>query len=201
MKAWQVREWGEPEEMTLADAPIPEPGPGELRIANRAVGAEFFRHSADPGQVSVQAAVSFHAGRGSGGRGRRGRRGSNRLRAGRPGAGHAPGGRLRGIFTGARRRACSASRPEWISPKRRRCRSSITRPISRSTRGRRSKAGEWLLVHAGASGVGMAAIQIGKAMGARMIATAGSPEKLDFCRDAGRGPRHRLQRCGAGWTG
>jgi len=41
-------------------------------------------------------------------------------------------------------------------------------------------AGEWLLVHAGASGVGMSAIQIGKALGARVIATAGSPEKLAF---------------------
>ena len=40
--------------------------------------------------------------------------------------------------------------------------------------------GETLLVHAGASGVGMSAIQIGKAMGARVIATAGSPEKLRF---------------------
>ena len=35
-------------------------------------------------------------------------------------------------------------------------------------------SGEWLLVHAGASGVGMSAIQIGKALGARVIATAGS---------------------------
>src|SRR5260370_30963292 len=45
--------------------------------------------------------------------------------------------------------------------------------------------GEWLLVHAGASGVGIAAIQIGKALGARIIATAGSEAKLDFCRAQG----------------
>ncbi len=42
------------------------------------------------------------------------------------------------------------------------------------------REGETLLVHAGASGVGMAAIQIGKALGARVIATAGEPAKLDF---------------------
>lgn len=42
------------------------------------------------------------------------------------------------------------------------------------------RAGEWLLVHAGASGVGMSAIQLGRAFGARVIATAGSPEKLAF---------------------
>jgi NADPH2:quinone reductase len=46
-------------------------------------------------------------------------------------------------------------------------------------------AREWLLVHAGASGVGMSAIQIGKAAGARIIATAGSPEKLAFCLEQG----------------
>jgi NADPH2:quinone reductase len=45
--------------------------------------------------------------------------------------------------------------------------------------------GEWLLVHAGASGVGMAAIQLGRAFGARVIATAGSAAKLEFARRQG----------------
>ncbi len=45
--------------------------------------------------------------------------------------------------------------------------------------------GEWLLVHAGASGVGMSAIQIGKALGAHVIATAGSERKLEFARREG----------------
>ena len=39
----------------------------------------------------------------------------------------------------------------------------------------RLKAGETLLVHAAAGGVGIAAVQIGKALGARVIATAGGP--------------------------
>jgi len=45
--------------------------------------------------------------------------------------------------------------------------------------------GETLLVHAAAGGVGLSAVQIGKALGARVIATAGSPEKLEIARDAG----------------
>jgi NADPH2:quinone reductase len=45
--------------------------------------------------------------------------------------------------------------------------------------------GQTLLVHAGAGGVGSAAVQLGAALGARVIATAGSPEKLDFCRSLG----------------
>jgi NADPH2:quinone reductase len=47
------------------------------------------------------------------------------------------------------------------------------------------QAGETLLVHAGAGGVGSAAVQLGAALGARVIATAGSAEKLDFCRSMG----------------
>src|SRR5207302_4388779 len=45
--------------------------------------------------------------------------------------------------------------------------------------------GEWLLVHAGASGVGVSAIQLGRAAGARVIATAGSTEKLDYAKKQG----------------
>ena len=45
--------------------------------------------------------------------------------------------------------------------------------------------GQSLLVHAGAGGVGSAAIQLGVALGARVLATAGSPEKLDWCRELG----------------
>jgi NADPH2:quinone reductase len=47
------------------------------------------------------------------------------------------------------------------------------------------KAGETLLVHAGAGGVGSAAIQLGKAAGATVIATAGSDEKVEVCRRLG----------------
>ncbi|MFI5316262.1 MAG: NADPH:quinone oxidoreductase family protein [Myxococcota bacterium] len=47
------------------------------------------------------------------------------------------------------------------------------------------RAGETLLVHAAAGGVGVAAVQIGKALGARVIATAGGAEKLDVARRAG----------------
>ena len=47
------------------------------------------------------------------------------------------------------------------------------------------KAGEILLVHAGAGGVGSAAIQLGKAAGARVVATAGSDAKVELCRSLG----------------
>ena len=47
------------------------------------------------------------------------------------------------------------------------------------------RAGETLLVHGGASGIGTLAIQLGKALGARVACTAGSQAKLDRCRELG----------------
>jgi len=47
------------------------------------------------------------------------------------------------------------------------------------------KAGETLLIHAGAGGVGSAAIQLGKAAGAKVVATAGTDAKVDLCRRLG----------------
>lgn len=47
------------------------------------------------------------------------------------------------------------------------------------------QAGEVLLVHGGAGGTGSAAIQLGKAFGNEVIATASSEEKLDYCRSLG----------------
>lgn len=47
------------------------------------------------------------------------------------------------------------------------------------------RAGETVLVHAAGSGVGVAAVQIGKLLGARVIATAGSDDKLRRARELG----------------
>jgi len=52
------------------------------------------------------------------------------------------------------------------------------------TRGR-LKAGETLLVHGGSSGIGSTAIELAKAFGATVIATAGSDAKCAFCRTLG----------------
>ncbi|HEU0158887.1 MAG TPA: NAD(P)H-quinone oxidoreductase [Hyphomicrobiaceae bacterium] len=49
----------------------------------------------------------------------------------------------------------------------------------------RLAAGEWLLVHGGSSGIGTTAIQLAKAFGAKVIATAGSAAKCRACLDLG----------------
>ncbi|QUR69347.1 NAD(P)H-quinone oxidoreductase [Mycobacterium spongiae] len=46
-------------------------------------------------------------------------------------------------------------------------------------------AGQLVLIHGGASGVGSHAVQVARAVDARVAVTAGSPEKLELCRDLG----------------
>ena len=46
-------------------------------------------------------------------------------------------------------------------------------------------AGQTVLVHSGAGGVGSAAVQLGAALGARVIATASTADKLALCRELG----------------
>ncbi|WP_291378906.1 NAD(P)H-quinone oxidoreductase [Demequina sp.] len=48
-----------------------------------------------------------------------------------------------------------------------------------------ARPGETLLVHGGAGGIGSLAIQIGKAMGLRVIATAGAPDRAQWCESLG----------------
>jgi NADPH2:quinone reductase len=47
------------------------------------------------------------------------------------------------------------------------------------------RSGETLLVHGGSSGIGVTAIQLAKAFGARVVVTAGSPEKCEACLSLG----------------
>jgi NADPH2:quinone reductase len=49
----------------------------------------------------------------------------------------------------------------------------------------RCKAGDVVLIHGGTSGIGTTAIQLAKAFGARVFATAGSPEKARACEELG----------------
>lgn len=49
----------------------------------------------------------------------------------------------------------------------------------------RMAAGQSILIHGGSSGIGTHAIQVAKALGVRVAITAGTPDKLDACRDLG----------------
>ena len=49
----------------------------------------------------------------------------------------------------------------------------------------RLQAGEWVLVHGAAGGIGIAAIQVAKLFGAKVIATASTDEKRAACLEEG----------------
>src|SRR5258708_17620694 len=62
MQAWQVRAWGEPEEMILTETAVPEPVQGEVRIAHRAAALNFFDILQIQGKYQVKPPFPFTPG-------------------------------------------------------------------------------------------------------------------------------------------
>ncbi len=188
MKAWQVEAWGEPETMALNTVPVPEPGAGQLRIRNRAAGLNFFDVLQVQGKYQIKPPFPFTPGAEVAGV----------VDAVGPAPAGTPafqvGDQVLCMLTGGGAFAEYSIGPAhgtFALPKGMGFAEAAAMPIVYHTsyfalRDRAKLApGEWLLVHAGASGVGTSAIQIGRACGARVIATAASAEKLDFAKAQG----------------
>ena len=197
MKSWQVHAFCEPEQMTFDDIPVPEPGPNEVRIRNHAVALNFFDILQIQGKYQIKPPFPFTPGAEVAGI----------VDAAGPEVKHvSPGDAVmamthNGAF--AEYSLAAAGRTFHLIAGMDFAEAAAM-PVAYHTSyfALHRRAGlahrEWLLVHAGASGVGMSAIQIGKAYGARVIATAGSPEKQDFCR--AQGADHALSYSDAGWV-
>jgi NADPH:quinone reductase len=184
MKAWRVHSWGEPETMTLEETPTPEPAAGQVRIRNRAAGLNFFDILQVQGKYQVKPPFPFTPGAEVAGV----------VDAVGPGVTQfAVGDRVLSVTHGGGMAEYSLGRIEMTFPipEGMDFPEAAALPIVYHTsyfalRERALlQAGEWLLVHAGASGVGMSAIQLGRAFGARVIATAGSAGKLEFAKSLG----------------
>ena len=184
MKAWQVTAWGEPEQMSLAEVPVPEPGPHQVRIRNRAAALNFFDILQVQGKYQIRPAFPFTPGAEVAGE-------VDAVGAGV--AGLAPGDKVlafthNGGFAEYSLADAARTFPMFEGLE---FAEAAGFPVVYHTsyyalhRRAHLAAGEWLLVHAGASGVGVSAIQIGRACGARVLATAGSDAKLEFCRRQG----------------
>lgn len=180
MKAWQVTKLGTPEEMTFAEVADPAPGPGEVLVRNRAAGVNFFDVLQVAGRYQARPELPFIPGGEFAGTVEALGEGVHGLEEGDPVMGPPLGG---GYAEKSLVKENKALRiPEGMSFEQ-----AAGFPIVYQTswfalneRGK-LQPGETLLVHAGASGVGCAAIEIGKAMGARVLATAGTPAKRKFC--------------------
>jgi NADPH2:quinone reductase len=184
MQAWRVHAWGEPETMTLEEVAAAEPDAGHVRILNHAAALNFFDVLQVQGKYQVRPPFPFTPG------------------AEVAGVIDAVGADVTSVKVGDRVMAIPRAgafaeysvAPEasvFAMPEAMSFKEAAAMPIVYQTgyfamtHRYQVREGEWLLVHAGASGVGMAAIQIGKALGAKVIATAGSRAKLAFASTQG----------------
>src|SRR5258708_27987890 len=170
MKAWQVSEWGEPEEMKLAETPIPEPGKGEVRIANRAAALNFFDILQIQGKYQVKPPFPFTPGAEVAGIVDAIGAGVTGLDVGAQVLAMTPGGAFAEYSVAPAARVFRI--PEGMDFPEAAAMPIVTHtPYFALTPRAPLRSGEWLLAHAGASGVGMAAVPIGKALRAPMLPT------------------------------
>lgn len=179
MKAWQVTEWCEPEGMHFNEIGVPQPKPGQILVRVRAAALNFFDILQVQGKYQVKPPFPFTPGAEVAGEVEAVGEGVTQF---------AKGQRVLAMVNtgGFAEYAITEPHRTFAVPAGMDFPAAAAYPVvyqtsyfALVTRGQLAE-GEWLLVHAGGSGVGMSAIQIGKALGAHVIATAGSEEKLEF---------------------
>jgi NADPH2:quinone reductase len=177
MRAWRVHELGDPSAMTLDEVPTPTPADGQLLVKVRAAALNFPDVLMAAGLYQVRPPLPYIPGIELCGE----VEGTGQRVLGAPSEGN-------GTFADY---ALMDAARAWPVPEGMSDEKAAALYITYQTghvglhRRARLQAGEWLLVHAGAGGVGSAAVQLGKAAGAHVIATAGGPAKAQVCRDLG----------------
>jgi len=184
VRAWQVDRHGEPRDaLRLVDRPSPVPGSGELSVDVTAAAIGMPDVFLCRSTYAFSPPVPFVPGQEVCGR----------VRAAGDDVDWAPGTRIMGVTSFVDGRggfaeqtivpAHSAYRvPDAMSDV-----DAASFRIGYSTawiglvRRGRIESGEWLLVLGAAGGSGATAVQLGRALGARVIAVAAGPEKLAFC--------------------
>jgi len=184
MRAVVVDRWMEPSELAVSELPDPKVGSGQLGIEVRAAGCNFFDILLVQGRYQVKPPFPFvPGGEVAGvvrevGPGARGFSVGDRVLAAVPIGGYAERAAIPAALAHAMPEAMSFEEGAAFP---------IVYPTSYAGLVNRAalRPGETLLVHAAAGGVGLAAVQIGKALGARVIATAGGADKLRVAEQAG----------------
>jgi len=184
MRAVVVDRWMEPAELVVRELPDPVVGPGQLGVDVKAAGCNFFDILIVQGRYQVKPPFPFIPGGeiagvvNEVGSGVVGFAVGDRVLASAPMGGYADRIAIPAAF---------AHRMPDAMPFEEGASFPIVYPTSYAGLVYRAalQPGETLLVHAAAGGVGLAAVQIGKALGARVIATAGGPEKVRVAMEAG----------------
>lgn len=187
MRAWVCRRYVDPFELTIEDVPVPEPGPGEVLIEVAAAGFAFGETLVLNGTYQVRPPLPYTP--------------SNEL----AGIVRAVGDAVDRVKPGDRVAAFSfnlhgggmaefAVMPQdyvFALSDRLTFDQGAAFPVNSWTafnalyRRGRLEAGETLVVHGATGGIGVAAVQVGKAMGATVIATGGDDARLEVVRRLG----------------
>lgn len=181
MKAIRVHENGGPEQLQLEDVPLPEPGPGQARVKLHSIGVNFIDVYHRTGLYKMP--LPFTPGG----------EGAGVVTAVGGGAAVAVGDRVAwagGTGAYAEEAVVAADRLlpvppglEWDEAAAAPLQGMTAHYLVTDTY--RVQAGDTVLVHAAAGGVGLLLVQLAKARGARVIATVGTPEKARLAKEAG----------------
>jgi NADPH:quinone reductase len=187
MRAWQVKELGEPTEaLILEEVEDPEPGSGEVVVEVEAAALNFFDILLCRGEYQEHPSLPFTPGAEVSGTvvevgdGVDLQKGARVLAApALPKGGFAE--KVAAPVEGGVFPVPDAMPSEAVAAMH------LAYQTAYFALHRRAnlKEGETVLVHAGAGGVGSAAIQLANAAGARVISTAGGSEKVEICRKLG----------------
>ncbi|HEV7341336.1 MAG TPA: NADPH:quinone oxidoreductase family protein [Sphingopyxis sp.] len=179
MRALQVRELlSDHAGAGVSDIPVPQPGPGEVRVRVRAAAVNFPDLLMTRGAYQLKPDLPFVSGLEFAGEVDALGEGVGDWQLGDA----VVGGNRFGAMAELCVAPAAALRPK---PERLTWEEAAAYPVAYLTayvalvRCVRIEAGEWLLVHGAAGGVGLAAVDLGKALGARVIAAASSAAKRE----------------------
>jgi NADPH2:quinone reductase len=184
MRAVVCRAWGPVDDLKLEDVAPPTPGPGQLLIDVKATGVNYADSIMVAGRYQTQPAFPFSPGLETAG---------VVARCGDGVAGYKPGDRVMAIVAhgGFAEQVVADEAETFAIPSAMPFDEAGAFPIAYLSshvairwQGR-LEPGETLLVLGAAGGVGLTAVEIGKAMGARVIAGASTAEKLAVARERG----------------
>lgn len=189
MKAIVVRRFGPPEVMQLEDVPDPKPGPGEVVVRVRAVGVNPVDTYIRNGGYGTSVTLPYTPGSDAAGTIEAIGEG---VTAFKPGDRVYTSGTTAGGYNGAyaERVRCAVSQvhplPDNLTFAQG---AAVNIPYATAYRAlfhrARGVPGETVLVHGGSGGVGIAAIQIARAHGFTVLATAGTERGRQLCREQG----------------
>src|ERR1043165_6961363 len=184
MKAILCTHFGGPDELEFKDLPDPSPGSGEVVVAVKSAALNFFDTLIIAGKYQLKPPFPFSPASEFAGVIESVGAGVTALKAGDRVLGY-------GGFGAAREKVALAAQrvvkiPDSLDFDRAAGLTVIYGTTLHALKDRaRLKAGETLAVLGASGGTGLAAIEIGKLMGARVIACASSDDKLAFCRERG----------------